>query len=131
MTSLIHKAAHTLDDVVPSAKVRDLSKYSVDVTSNDGLTTDHGVKISDTDNWFGSEPLLYDVVVNFELTGSRFLMGQKLDRLFWKTRSPEKRYTVLIMSEFQNVSFMLVAPELMVTSRCSIILQLNGQPPES
>jgi hypothetical protein len=42
---------HAFDNVVQTAKVKDLSANTVQVTPSDGLTTDHGVKVSDTDNW--------------------------------------------------------------------------------
>ncbi|KAF9533564.1 catalase [Crepidotus variabilis] len=51
MSSLAQTVMHSLDNVVQTAKIRDLSKDFVEATSNDGLTTDHGVKVSDTDNW--------------------------------------------------------------------------------
>ena len=36
---------------IPTAKVKDLATDTIQATPSSGLTTDHGVNISDTDNW--------------------------------------------------------------------------------
>ncbi|KAJ7216017.1 hypothetical protein GGX14DRAFT_55218 [Mycena pura] len=49
-----------------TAKIKDLSHDTVEVTTKTGLTTDHGVPVPDTDNWLkltnghGSGPSLLE-----------------------------------------------------------------------
>lgn len=60
MSLIASTVMHAFNNVVQTAKVKDLSANTVQVTSSEGLTTDHGVKVSDTDNW--CDYLLYFVV---------------------------------------------------------------------
>lgn len=59
MSSIGSTVKHAFDNVVNTAKVKDLANNTVDITSSSGLTTDHGVKVSDTDNW-------YDLILFFQ-----------------------------------------------------------------
>ncbi|SRR6266545_1091072 len=56
MSSIASFLKHASD----TTKAKDLSKDTVEITSSSGLTTDHGVKVSDTDNWYGSRLLALD-----------------------------------------------------------------------
>jgi len=61
MSSIASTFKHAFDNITPeNVKVKDLSTDTVEITSSSGLTTDHGVKISDTDNWYGSKLLVSD-----------------------------------------------------------------------
>jgi hypothetical protein len=40
------------ETLLPNAKIADLRKSTVEPSSGSRLTTDHGVAVSDTDNWY-------------------------------------------------------------------------------
>lgn len=52
MSSAAHAVMESVSKVTDDPKRRDMKRDIVDCTSETGLTTDHGVKISDTDNWY-------------------------------------------------------------------------------
>src|SRR5258708_14306753 len=52
MSSIMGTVKHAFDNTLPTAKVSDLATDTVSFTPSSGLTTDHGVKVSDTDNWY-------------------------------------------------------------------------------
>jgi hypothetical protein len=52
MSSVMSTLKHAFDNALDSAKIKDLAADTVQVTSSSGLTTDHGVMVSDTDNWY-------------------------------------------------------------------------------
>ncbi|KXN82631.1 Catalase A [Leucoagaricus sp. SymC.cos] len=51
MSTIAQRVKEGFSNLTDDPKGRDLRRDTVDVTSESGLTTDHGVKISDTDNW--------------------------------------------------------------------------------
>lgn len=68
MTTIASTLKHAFDNITENAKVKDLSTDTVEITSSSGLTTDNGVKVSDTDNWYCSGLLVLDY-----LSHQRFL----------------------------------------------------------
>jgi catalase len=42
---------NALTSMTNTAKIADLQRCTVEATSSTGITTDHGVLVSDTDNW--------------------------------------------------------------------------------
>ncbi|KAF9448892.1 catalase [Macrolepiota fuliginosa MF-IS2] len=51
MTTTAHTMAQGLSDLTEDPKRQDMEQEMINCTSESGLTTDHGVKVSDTDNW--------------------------------------------------------------------------------
>lgn len=52
MTSVGTAVKNAFTGMASTAKVSDLQRNTIDHKTGPGLTTDHGVKISDTDNWY-------------------------------------------------------------------------------
>jgi catalase len=50
--SVFSTVKHAFDNILDTTKIKDLTADTVHVTPASGLTTDHGVKVSDTDNWY-------------------------------------------------------------------------------
>ncbi|CAA7265326.1 unnamed protein product [Cyclocybe aegerita] len=51
MSSISSTLKHALSSFQDTVKVKDLRTDTVECTPSSGLTTDHGVKVADTDNW--------------------------------------------------------------------------------
>ncbi|EKM83082.1 hypothetical protein AGABI1DRAFT_53795 [Agaricus bisporus var. burnettii JB137-S8] len=51
MSSAAQTAMDNVSRISDNPKLRDLKNATIDLTNESGLTTDHGVKIPDTDNW--------------------------------------------------------------------------------
>lgn len=61
----------SVSKVTDDPKRRDMKRDIVDCTSETGLTTDHGVKISDTDNWYIIPYTMHICAFNNCFAGSR------------------------------------------------------------
>lgn len=52
MSSAAQTAMDNVSRISDNPKLRDLKNATIDLTNESGLTTDHGVKVPDTDNWY-------------------------------------------------------------------------------
>jgi catalase len=64
MSSIAKAVASGISSITDDPKRADLKRDIVDVTSESGLTTDHGVKVSDTDTWCVHLPLAMTLLLS-------------------------------------------------------------------
>lgn len=67
MSSVGSAVKQAFTSVTQSAKVADLQRDTIDPSSHNDLTTDHGVKVSDTDSWYVEIVPLIMTVTKFPL----------------------------------------------------------------
>ncbi|KAF5386615.1 hypothetical protein D9615_001546 [Tricholomella constricta] len=95
MASVGHIMKHAIDTATSTAKVADLDRDTIDasVSGSHGITTDHGVRVSDTDNWHVTIPLELKLKASSAGTGPSLLEDQiareKIHR-FDHERIPER-----------------------------------------
>jgi len=101
MSSLVSAVQHGIEMLIDNPKRADLKRDIVDCPSGSGLTTDHGVKISNTDTWYvqSSTRLLYSLfpsrlkASDGEHTGAALLedqIGREKIHRFDHERIPER-----------------------------------------
>lgn len=106
VSASLRKATEAIiGDRPDSKKIKDLHRDTVDVHSDQPMTTDWGHKISNTDNWLR--------IANEKSTGPNLLEDQQarekasaaaLSTL--PSNNPASRFIALIMSVFPSVWFM-------------------------
>lgn len=127
MAAFAQAATKAVSKVTYDAKTSDLKNVTVDCSGDRGLTTDHGVKIPDTDNW--SVPLdttLYIFISN-HVKGLKFPTGSTVDLCCSKIRSVGRNCIVSIMNVSPNELFTLVVLELMAISKFMMTVPQNSR----
>jgi hypothetical protein len=127
MLSVTEAAMESVSRFTDDPKRRDLKNVTISPNSESGLTTDHGVKVPDTDNWYIYPNIISYNILNYRCIGSKFPMDNTLDLHCLKIRSAERKSTDLIMNVSLNVSFMLVVSELMATFESLMVVLQNTQ----
>ncbi len=98
-------------------KINDLKRDTVEGKADSIMTTDHGVKVRDTDNWYVSSYGRASLILKKMISkGLKYLTESTAVPLCLKIRSLGRKFIVSITNEFQSASSTLEVSVPMVTS---------------